>query len=250
MTAGLSYAEMRQITAESTGGELLRRSWLPVAVSSEVTESSPVLTVRVLDEGLVLFRSSGGEVGLMQERCPHNGYHLAGSSVDENSLVCWKHGWNFGIDGTCWVEGYQGKTWPVQWANAKTYPVHSWGGLLWSYLGDSPAPEFTHPAIPGDLVGIETVAVSGVQALNWVDSLTFALSEGQELIAPCHTVRPGMLMLRLPVDDDHTWILAVGRADEQAAAKAHIESSAWDEPGNGGELKARVMEALGHSVEI
>jgi nitrite reductase/ring-hydroxylating ferredoxin subunit len=228
MTAELAYAKMRSIAADSEGGALLRRSWLPVAASGELTESSPILSVRVLDEGLVLFRAGNGEVGLMQERCPHNGYHLAGSSVDENSLVCWKHGWNFGIDGACWVVGYQGKTWPVQWANARVYPVHSWGGLLWSYLGSEPAPEFSHPSIPADLVGIETVAVTGVQPRNWVDSLALAVSDGHELIAPCHSARPGLLMLRLPVDEEHTWILAVGRASEQAAAKAYIELDGQD----------------------
>jgi nitrite reductase/ring-hydroxylating ferredoxin subunit len=228
MSTELSYGELRQIRAESRGGELLRRAWLPVAASSELTESSPILPVRVLDEGLILFRSNSGEVGLMQERCPHNGYHLAGSSVEENSLVCWKHGWNFGIDGACWVVGYQGKTWPVQWANAKTYPVHSWGGLLWSYLGSEPAPDFSHPSIPAELVGIETVAVTGVQPLNWLDSLALAVSDGHEPIAPCHSARPGMLMLRLPVDEEHTWMLAVGRAIEHAAAKAQIELEGRD----------------------
>jgi len=242
MTVEFSLEGLRQTTAGSPGGDYLRGTWLPFAARTELTDSDPILPVRLLGEGLVAFRTTGGGLALMQERCPHNGYSLVGSSVEDKSLVCWKHGWHFGTDGACWVEGYQGKTWPVQWANATSYPAKAWGGLLWSYLGANPL-VFSPPAIPADLAGIETVALSGVQEINWLDSLAFGVSEGQELMAPCHTARPGMLMLRLPVDDEHTWVLAVGRPGEQDAALAHIKLAAYDVSSNAlTPAKARVVE--------
>ena len=62
-------------------------------------------------------------------------------------------------------------------------------------------------------------------------------------MAPCHTARPGMLMLRLPVDDDHTWVLAVGRPGEQDAALAHIKLATFDQSSNAlAPAKARVVE--------
>ena len=118
MTVELSLEDLRQTAAGSPGGDFLRGTWLPFAARTELTDTDPILPVRLLGEGLVAFRTTGGELALMQERCPHNGYSLVGSSVEDKSLVCWKHGWHFGTDGACWVEGYQGKTWPVQWANA------------------------------------------------------------------------------------------------------------------------------------
>ena len=228
MSTMLAYADLRQTAADTTGGALLRRVWLPIAARGELTDEAPVLGVKVLGDALVLFRTSSGEPGLMQGRCPHNGYPLVGSSVSDTSLVCWKHGWHFGVDGACWVEGYQGKTWPVQWANATTYPVQTWGGLLWSYMGDSPAPDFAPPPVPSGLAGIQTVALSGIQETNWVDSLAFALSDAQEIVTPCMTSRPGLVMVRLPVDDGHTWMLVVGRDSEHIAAKAQLELTGFD----------------------
>jgi nitrite reductase/ring-hydroxylating ferredoxin subunit len=228
MKSVLSYSDLRQTAVDTPGGGLLRGEWLPVAARGELTETTPVLGVQVLGDALVLFRTSSGEPGLMQGRCPHNGYSLVGSSVSDTSLVCWKHGWHFGVDGACWVEGYQGKTWPVQWANASTYPVQTWGGLLWSFLGDSPAPNFSPPPIPAGLAGIQTVALSGVQDVNWIDSLAFALSDGQTVDTPFMTSRPGVVMLRLPVDDEHTWMLAVGKDSEHIAVKAQLELTGFD----------------------
>jgi nitrite reductase/ring-hydroxylating ferredoxin subunit len=245
MTAEASYSELRQTSADTPGGDLLRRMWLPIAARGELTETAPVLGVKVLGDALVLFRTSSGEPGLMQGRCPHNGYSLVGSSVSDKSLVCWKHGWHFGVDGACWVEGYQGKTWPVQWANASTYPLQTWGGLLWSYLGESPASEFVPPPVPAGLVGIQTVALSDVQETNWVDSLAFALGDGQEIVTPCMTSRPGLVMLRLPVDDEHTWMLVVGKDSDHIAAKAQLELTGFDvESDAHAEARGRVVERL------
>jgi nitrite reductase/ring-hydroxylating ferredoxin subunit len=245
MTADLSYDELRRTAVDTVGGSLLRRVWLPVAARGELTDESPVLGVKVLGDPLVLFRTSNGEPGLMQGRCPHNGYPLVGSSVTDKSLVCWKHGWHFGLDGACWVEGYQGKTWPVQWANAQTYPVFTWGGLLWSYLGDAPATDFSPPPVPAGLAGIQTVALSGVQEINWVDSLAFALSDGQEIMTPCMTSRPGLVMVRLPVDDEHTWMLVVGKDSEHIAARAQLDLTGFDgDSESHGAARAQAVQAL------
>jgi hypothetical protein len=132
----------------------------------------------------------------------------------------------------------------VQWANATTYPVQPWGGLLWSYLGDSPAPDFAPPPVPAGLAGIQTVALSGVQETNWVDSLAFALSDGQEIVTACMTSRPGVVMVRLPVDDEHTWMLVVGKDSEHIAAKAQLELTGFGESHQHAAAREQVVEHL------
>jgi 5,5'-dehydrodivanillate O-demethylase len=63
-------------------GELLRRYWLPVGVASELTAEEPTQTVRILGETLVLFRDKSGNVGLLNDRCPHRGASLTYGRVE------------------------------------------------------------------------------------------------------------------------------------------------------------------------
>ena len=53
-------------------GALMRRYWIPAAFSAQIAKpDGPPLRVRLLGENLVLFRDTGGRVGLVDERCPH-----------------------------------------------------------------------------------------------------------------------------------------------------------------------------------
>jgi phthalate 4,5-dioxygenase len=58
-------------------GSLLRRYWIPACLSAEIPErDGPPARVRLLCEDLVAFRDTNGEVGLIEERCPHRGASL------------------------------------------------------------------------------------------------------------------------------------------------------------------------------
>lgn len=209
-------SELMQTAAGTPGGDLLRRFWWPIAAEAQVTESSPLLPVRVLSEGLLLFRTMDGEVGLVHERCPHNGYPLADGWVTDRSLVCARHGWHFGVDGHCWVVGYKDHVYPIQWANARSYPVATYGGLLWTYLGPSPAPPMPRFELLDRGDARLQIAVYSSQACNWLDAATAGVSRGGELLTPAHTLGAS-LELRSPIDDDHTWcatIVAVPGAPE------------------------------------
>ena len=55
-------------------GQLFRRYWHPFLLSSELPEpDGPQVRVKLLGEELVAFRDTTGEVGLIEERCPHRG---------------------------------------------------------------------------------------------------------------------------------------------------------------------------------
>jgi phenylpropionate dioxygenase-like ring-hydroxylating dioxygenase large terminal subunit len=55
-------------------GDLLRRYWIPACLSSEIDEpDGPPARVRLLGEDLVAFRDTDGEIGLIEEQCPHRG---------------------------------------------------------------------------------------------------------------------------------------------------------------------------------
>ena len=57
-------------------GELLRRYWLPAALTDELAGDRPLVPVTLLGESLVLFRNESGEPGLIQRHCPHRGADL------------------------------------------------------------------------------------------------------------------------------------------------------------------------------
>jgi phthalate 4,5-dioxygenase oxygenase subunit len=76
----LSHAENELLTRVGPGtpmGTLMRRFWQPFALASELPggDSDPI-RVRLLGENLVAFRTAGGDLGLIQNNCPHRGASL------------------------------------------------------------------------------------------------------------------------------------------------------------------------------
>jgi 5,5'-dehydrodivanillate O-demethylase oxygenase subunit len=123
------------------GGEMLRRYWMPVAVSAELTDEKPIRPVRILGENLVVYRDRKGRFGLVGEQCPHRKASLAFGRVDEEGIRCPYHGWKFDCTGACLEQpaepeegGFKNKI------KHTAYPVEKLGGLLWAYLGPEPRP--------------------------------------------------------------------------------------------------------------
>src|SRR5215467_9304279 len=82
-------------------GDLMRRYWLPALLSSELPspDANPVRVV-LLGEKLIAFRDTSGQVGLIQNHCPHRGASLFFGRSEEAGLRCVYHGWKFSVDGT------------------------------------------------------------------------------------------------------------------------------------------------------
>lgn len=58
-------------------GNLMRRYWVPVLLSSEIAEKDgPQVRVKILGERLLAFRDSEGQAGLIDEFCSHRGASL------------------------------------------------------------------------------------------------------------------------------------------------------------------------------
>ncbi|MEV6900318.1 aromatic ring-hydroxylating dioxygenase subunit alpha [Amycolatopsis sp. NPDC051372] len=130
-----------RVGRDTPTGALYRRYWLPVATETELADN-PVKRVRLLGEDLVLFRAETGELGLVAERCPHRGASLGYGFPDGVGLRCPYHGWKFSPQGECLEQPNQMPPSAQLQARARTtsYPVRALGGLVFAYLGDSPAP--------------------------------------------------------------------------------------------------------------
>ena len=139
----LSHEENERLTRVgpgTPGGEMFRNYWQPVH-ASEVLDANPVAAVRVLGEDLVLFRNRKGGLGLIDERCPHRQTKLCLGVPESEGLRCCYHGWLFDGNGRCLemplepaASEFKNKV------KIKSYPVQEMGGLIWAYLGPSPAP--------------------------------------------------------------------------------------------------------------
>src|SRR5262249_60925792 len=95
----MSVQQKERLTRVGPGtpcGKLMRQYWQPAALTEELSADRPVVTVRLLGEDLVLFRSNGGKLGLLGRRCPHRGTDRAFSRFEDGGLVCEFHGWLFG----------------------------------------------------------------------------------------------------------------------------------------------------------
>ncbi len=122
-------------------GQMLRRYWMPIAVSGELSDERPIKATRLLGEDLVVYRDRHGRYGVVGEHCPHRKASLAFGRVDEEGIRCPYHGWKFDCTGACLEQpaepeagGFKDKI------KHTAYPVEKLGGLLWAYLGPEPKP--------------------------------------------------------------------------------------------------------------
>ena len=136
-------------------GELFRRYWQPVLMSSDLpAPDCPQVRVKLLSERLLAFRDSEGRLGLVDEFCAHRGASLWFGRNEESGIRCAYHGWKYDVTGQC-VElpSEPVETGICKAIRLKSYPLVERGGILWAYMGPPelrpPLPEFEF-AMVGD----------------------------------------------------------------------------------------------------
>jgi 5,5'-dehydrodivanillate O-demethylase len=117
---------------------MMRRYWQPVATVEDL-EREDVLPIRILGENLVLYKTTKGEYGLIQERCPHRSASLAYGIPHDDGLRCPYHGWLFDAEGSCLDQPFDDIDNPEARFKDKihvdAYPVETLGGLVFAYMG-------------------------------------------------------------------------------------------------------------------
>jgi phenylpropionate dioxygenase-like ring-hydroxylating dioxygenase large terminal subunit len=172
----LSPEENERVTRVGRGtpmGETFRRYWIPVALSSELTEADgdPV-RVRVLGEDLVAFRATDGAIGLVDASCPHRLAPMFFGRNEECGLRCVYHGWKFDVHGTCVDMPSEP---PDSLFKTKVtiaaYPTWEGGGIVWAYLGPKetmpPPPDYELTRAPAT----HRHTSKTFEACNWMQAL-------------------------------------------------------------------------------
>ena len=172
----LSKEENELLTQVSPGkpmGDLMRRYWLPVLMSSELPKPDCApMRVRLLGEDLVAFRDTDGKVGLLQANCPHRGAPLVFGRNEERGIRCIYHGWKFNTGGFCTAmpnvpteSDYKDKV------RTLAYPCVERNGLVWTYMGAQDPP----PPLPtfdfGERTAEQTYYSKQFYECNWLQVL-------------------------------------------------------------------------------
>lgn len=129
-------------------GTVMRRYWLPAALSAELPErdGAPV-RVRLLGEDLICFRDTSGAVGLVEGFCPHRRAPMFFGRNEEHGLRCVYHGWKFDREGSCVdMPSEPADSLFKSKVTIVSYPTSERGGVIWAYLGDAlqmpPPPDY------------------------------------------------------------------------------------------------------------
>src|SRR5260370_23172048 len=130
-----------------------------------------------MGENLVLFRDTGGRVGLIDERCPHRTASMFLGRNEESGLRCVYHGLKFDVAGNCvdlpcvpQVTDSQKKNIQKQ-IKIKAYSCIERGEVVWTYMGPPEhKPEFPDLEWTG-VPDSHRFATRHVQECNWLQGL-------------------------------------------------------------------------------
>ena len=162
-----------RVEKDAPMGRLMRRHWLPLCLSEEVSEpdGAPV-RARLLGEDLVVFRDTKGRLGVLAEACPHRRASLAFGRNEDCGLRCLYHGWKFDVDGNVLEMASEPDGERLRHdVKQKAYPVREAGGFVWIWMGaKEDMDEFQSPAwAPTPATNIAIVKMH--TACNWAQVL-------------------------------------------------------------------------------
>jgi phthalate 4,5-dioxygenase oxygenase subunit len=164
-----------RVGAGTPMGELMRQYWLPGLLSREVPQpDGDPRRIVLLGEQLIAFRDTGGQVGVIQNHCPHRGASLFFGRNEEAGLRCVYHGWKFDTGGNCIdMPNEPAESDFKSKVKAVAYPTRERGGIVWVYMGPRsaenlpPLPDLEGNMLPDDQTGIGIFQ----RECNWMQAL-------------------------------------------------------------------------------
>ena len=118
----------------------VRNAWYVAAWSHEIAGEG-FLARTIMNEPLVLYRTSSGSVVAMEDRCCHRLAPLSAGRREGDDLRCMYHGLRFGPDGRC--NEIPGQTTIPDRAFVRGYPVVESGSWIWVWMGEAARADVT-----------------------------------------------------------------------------------------------------------
>lgn len=124
----------------------LAKHWYPIAYSDEVVDKPLARTL--LDQPLIVYRTTGRQVVVARDLCIHRGVPLRLGWQEGDELVCAYHGFRYGADGRCTKVPAQPDLPVPRKLCLETYATVERGGLIWTCLTPDPAQPASIPEWP------------------------------------------------------------------------------------------------------
>ena len=206
--------------------------WHPVAQSHEVLKDAP-LSVKLLDQAVVLWRDNEGAVQAFVDRCPHRGARLSMGRVENGHLECPYHGWQFASGGQCVKVPAVPDFVPPATQRVKSFDVQEAYGLVWVRLQEGEAENANAAALPAFAAesdehlrkvncGPYDVAASAPRIIeNFLDMSHFGFVHEGWLGS-----RDATAMAAYKVESTATGVLATGCKAVQPQSNLHSTSAA------------------------
>lgn len=141
----------------------LRNCWQVAAYSTEIEYA--LFPRRILDEPVIFYRTSGGEVVALADRCAHRALPLSLGRLRDDDVQCGYHGMCFGSDGHgLFVPGQDSL--PSR-AFVKAYAVVEKYKMVWIWMGD---PEAADERTVPDLHYFDDPAWAPVFGYHWINA--------------------------------------------------------------------------------
>lgn len=152
------------MTAPDQTAWFVPNQWYVAAYGREVT-SAEVLGRTVCGESIALFRTEGGDVAALADRCVHRRFPLSAKPghVVGDTVVCGYHGFTYDRTGTC--VAVPGQTRVPRTARVASYPVLEQDSFVWVFIGDPALAEATRVPRAPWLADPEWTSVSGMEPL-------------------------------------------------------------------------------------
>jgi phthalate 4,5-dioxygenase oxygenase subunit len=182
-----------RVEGDAPMGGIMRRHWLPVCMSEEVTErdGAPV-RARLLGEDLVVFRDTDGRLGVLGEYCLHRRASLAFGRNEQCGLRCLYHGWKFDVEGNV-VDMPSEPPGAAQRLGKKTraYPVREAGGFVWIWMGPPDEMREFEPPAWAPAPGIRYAIVKIHTECNWAQVLEGSIDSAHSSSLHSTNMPPG-----------------------------------------------------------
>lgn len=118
----------------------IANAWYIAAWSTDVGEGS-LFARTILGEPVVFYRTAGGGLTALEDRCCHRHAPLSKGRLEGEELRCMYHGFKFAADGRCTF--VPGETRVPKKYGVRHFPVVEKLNLIWIWMG---APELADPA--------------------------------------------------------------------------------------------------------
>jgi nitrite reductase/ring-hydroxylating ferredoxin subunit len=212
-------ADLTRVGPGSPMGELLRRYWHPVGLAADA--GAAPRQVRVLGEGLILFRDAAGRPGLLYPRCAHRGTSLYYGRIEDRGIRCCYHGWLYDVTGHCLEQPCE-PSGGARRGNVRQpwYPLEERYGLVFAYLG----PPDRKPVLP------RYDALEELDQGEFIEADDSSIGSGGPAIVPCNWLQH----FENVMDPFHVPILHGSFSGPQFVAPMGLMPAvSWDTTGRG-----------------